>query len=89
MIFMKKKKSTPSPKFCFIIPFSLIIGEVYETFLQNYMYKVRMKLRIREVTPSSYRDYLCVSKNPLGTSEGSVRVYRKYILLKSINSQRK
>lgn len=43
------------------------------------MYKVRMQLRIREVTPASYRDYLCVSKNPLGTSEGSVRVYRKYI----------
>lgn len=42
------------------------------------MYKINMKLSIREVTASNFGIYFCVSKNPLGTSEGTIRVYRKF-----------
>lgn len=37
-----------------------------------------MILVIGEVTRNSFGDYFCISKNALGTSEGVVRIYRKY-----------
>lgn len=37
-----------------------------------------MILVIGEVTRDSFGDYFCISKNALGTSEGVVRIYRKF-----------
>ncbi|XP_065213488.1 neurotrimin-like isoform X2 [Planococcus citri] len=50
-------------------------GEKYETVFQNNMYRISMKLFIKEVTESSFGVYQCISKNPLGTSEGIIKVY--------------
>ncbi|XP_023227170.1 lachesin-like [Centruroides sculpturatus] len=39
------------------------------------IYKVQMKLRIRNLRPDDFGSYLCVAKNSLGETEGTIRLY--------------
>ena len=40
-----------------------------------------MKLTIRAVGPSDFGSYKCVSKNSLGDTDGSIKLYREYIFV--------
>ncbi|KAG8226568.1 hypothetical protein J437_LFUL004740 [Ladona fulva] len=53
-------------------------GEKYEPKLLDNAYKVHMKLTIRSVGPSDFGSYKCVSKNSLGDTDGSIKLYREY-----------
>ncbi|XP_049828521.1 opioid-binding protein/cell adhesion molecule homolog isoform X1 [Schistocerca gregaria] len=50
-------------------------GNKYEPSIVETSYKVHMKLTIRSVGPADYGQYVCVSKNSLGDTEGVIRVY--------------
>ncbi|XP_024946074.1 opioid-binding protein/cell adhesion molecule homolog isoform X2 [Cephus cinctus] len=50
-------------------------GGKYEPVLLDNAYKVHMKLTIRSVGPSDYGSYKCVSKNSLGGTDGSIKLY--------------
>ncbi|XP_033226342.1 limbic system-associated membrane protein-like isoform X2 [Belonocnema kinseyi] len=49
----------------------------YEPALVDSAYKVQMKLTIRSITASDYGTYKCVSRNSLGDTDGSIKLYRK------------
>ncbi|KDR09777.1 hypothetical protein L798_00269, partial [Zootermopsis nevadensis] len=51
-------------------------GGKYEPVLLDNAYKVHMKLTIRVVAPSDFGSYKCVSKNSLGDTDGSIKLYR-------------
>ena len=53
-------------------------GEKYEPVLLDNAYKVHMKLTIRSVGPTDFGSYKCVSKNSLGDTDGSIKLYREY-----------
>lgn len=38
-----------------------------------------MKLNIRSVSPSDFGSYKCVAKNSLGETDGTIKLYSKYI----------
>lgn len=40
-----------------------------------------MKLTIRNLQKADFGNYKCISKNSLGETEGSIRVYGKYFYL--------
>lgn len=46
--------------------------------LKDNAYKIHMKLTINSVSPADYGSYKCVSRNSLGDTDGSIKVYRKY-----------
>ncbi|PNF32524.1 hypothetical protein B7P43_G02446 [Cryptotermes secundus] len=50
-------------------------GGRYEPVLLDNAYKVHMKLTIRSVGPTDFGTYKCVSKNSLGDTDGSIRLY--------------
>nr|CAD7591060.1 unnamed protein product [Timema genevievae] len=50
-------------------------GSKYEPLLTEDAYKVHMKLTIRSVGPSDFGSYKCVSKNSLGDTDGSIKLY--------------
>ncbi|XP_024946078.1 neurotrimin isoform X2 [Cephus cinctus] len=52
-------------------------GGKYEPVILGTSYKVHMKLTIRSVTASDYGAYKCVSRNSLGDTDGSIKLYRK------------
>lgn len=56
-----------------------IAGEKYEPSFSDNVYKVYMKLMIRSVAMSDYGSYKCISKNSLGETDGSIKLYREYI----------
>ncbi|KAL3276406.1 hypothetical protein HHI36_011790 [Cryptolaemus montrouzieri] len=47
----------------------------YEQTLENNAYKLHMKLTIRSVNPGDYGSYKCVSKNSLGETDGTIKLY--------------
>ncbi|XP_049848068.1 lachesin-like [Schistocerca gregaria] len=51
-------------------------GGRYEPVLLDNAYKVHMKLTIRAVGPNDWGTYRCVSKNSLGDTDGSIKLYR-------------
>ncbi|XP_066991292.2 lachesin [Anabrus simplex] len=51
-------------------------GGKYEPVLLDNAYKVHMKLTIRSVGPSDFGSYKCVSKNSLGDTDGSIKLYQ-------------
>lgn len=53
-------------------------GAKYEPVLVDNAYKVHMKLTIRAVVAADYGSYKCVSKNSLGETDGTIKLYRKY-----------
>ncbi|KAL1464420.1 hypothetical protein WDU94_004069 [Cyamophila willieti] len=50
-------------------------GAKYEPVLLDNAYKIHMKLTIKSVTKQDYGTYKCVSKNSLGDTDGSIRLY--------------
>ncbi|KAL6445018.1 hypothetical protein ACFW04_002146 [Cataglyphis niger] len=52
-------------------------GGKYEPVLKDNAYKVHMILTINSVSPADYGSYKCVSRNSLGDTDGSIKVYRK------------
>ncbi|KAJ9599289.1 hypothetical protein L9F63_010229, partial [Diploptera punctata] len=59
-------------------------GGKYEPMLLDNAYKVHMKLTIRSVSQSDFGSYKCVSKNSLGDTDGSIKLYRTSIKLENI-----
>lgn len=59
----------------------LVTGAKYEPSILNNAYKVHMKLTIKSVGPSDFGTYKCVSKNSLGDTDGSIKLYRKLLYL--------
>jgi len=59
--------------------FYLILGEKYEPeeFVTE-QYKTRMKLIIKSVTAEDYGTYKCLSRNALGDTDGTIKIYRKF-----------
>lgn len=55
----------------------VLVGPKYEPVLVDNAYKVLMKLTIHAVTMTDYGAYRCVSKNSLGETDGSIKLYRK------------
>ncbi|XP_034950443.1 neurotrimin-like [Chelonus insularis] len=47
----------------------------FEPVLIDNTYKVRMKLTIRYVTPADFGTYKCVSRNSLGDTDGTIKLY--------------
>ncbi|XP_029661134.1 neurotrimin isoform X2 [Formica exsecta] len=50
-------------------------GGKYEPVLKDNAYKVHMILTINTVSPADYGSYKCVSRNSLGDTDGSIKVY--------------
>ncbi|XP_011698601.1 PREDICTED: protein CEPU-1 isoform X2 [Wasmannia auropunctata] len=50
-------------------------GGKYEPVLKDNAYKIHMKLTINSVSPTDYGSYKCVSRNSLGDTDGSIKVY--------------
>ncbi|XP_049959844.1 neurotrimin-like [Schistocerca serialis cubense] len=50
-------------------------GGKYEPVLLDNAYKVHMKLTIKSVGPADFGSYRCVSKNSLGDTDGSIKLY--------------
>ncbi|XP_044726901.1 limbic system-associated membrane protein-like [Chrysoperla carnea] len=50
-------------------------GGKYDPILLDNAYKVHMKLTIKRVTPADFGSYKCVSKNSLGDTDGSIKLY--------------
>ncbi|KAF5286304.1 hypothetical protein FQA39_LY04202 [Lamprigera yunnana] len=50
-------------------------GAKYEPVMVDNAYKVHMKLTIHSVAPSDYGSYKCVSKNSLGDTDGTIKLY--------------
>ncbi|XP_011309666.1 protein CEPU-1 [Fopius arisanus] len=55
-------------------------GEKYDVSISDNLhvdaYKVHMNLTIKEIAPDDYGFYKCISKNSLGTTDGSIKLYR-------------
>lgn len=56
----------------------LFAGGKYDPVLKDNAYKIHMRLTINSVSPTDYGSYKCVSRNSLGDTDGSIKVYRKY-----------
>lgn len=56
----------------------MVSGAKYEPTIVDNAYKVHMKLTIKSVGLSDYGSYKCVSKNSLGETDGTIKLYRKY-----------
>lgn len=55
-----------------------VAGGKYEPVLKDNAYKIHMKLTINSVSAADFGSYKCVSRNSLGDTDGSIKVYRKY-----------
>ncbi|KAK9504921.1 hypothetical protein O3M35_009088 [Rhynocoris fuscipes] len=51
-------------------------GAKYVPVLLDNAYKVTMKLTIHSVSPSDFGSYKCVSKNSLGDTDGTIKLYQ-------------
>ncbi|KYM99871.1 Protein CEPU-1 [Cyphomyrmex costatus] len=50
-------------------------GGKYDPVLKDNAYKIHMRLTINSVSPTDYGSYKCVSRNSLGDTDGSIKVY--------------
>lgn len=55
-------------------------GTKYHTELVDNTYKTYMKLTIISVTSDDYGAYQCVSKNSLGDTDGTIKLYSTFII---------
>ncbi|XP_054268136.1 lachesin-like [Macrosteles quadrilineatus] len=51
-------------------------GANFEPEMLDKAYRVIMKLNIRAIHPSDFGVYMCVAKNALGVTDGSIKVYK-------------
>ncbi|KAJ9579031.1 hypothetical protein L9F63_024862, partial [Diploptera punctata] len=58
-------------------------GGKYEPVLLDNAYKVHMKLTIKSVSLTDFGSYKCVSKNSLGDTDGSIKLYIIHIRFRS------
>lgn len=54
-------------------------GSKYEPVTLENNYKVHMKLTIHNVGPADFGSYKCVSKNSLGDTDGTIKLYCEYL----------
>lgn len=40
-----------------------------------------MKLTIKSITVEDYGTYKCLSRNALGDTDGTIKIYRKFIII--------
>ena len=52
-------------------------GEKYRTEDIRDKYRTYMKLSISDIQPRDYGKYQCISKNSLGETEGTIKLYGK------------
>ncbi|KAL1122099.1 hypothetical protein AAG570_003505 [Ranatra chinensis] len=50
----------------------------YLTKINENSYRTYMKLTVRNLTSKDFGSYRCISKNSLGETEGSIRLYGKH-----------
>ncbi|XP_018321821.1 lachesin-like [Agrilus planipennis] len=50
-------------------------GAKYEPHMDDNAYKVHMKLTIRAVSATDFGSYKCISKNSLGETDGTIKLY--------------
>ncbi|XP_067210814.1 lachesin-like isoform X4 [Linepithema humile] len=53
----------------------ILSNEKYTTNIMENSYRAHMRLTIRNLTSSDFGSYRCISKNSLGETEGSIRLY--------------
>lgn len=54
----------------------IIAGDRYAlTEKENNMYSIEMVLHIRRLQTSDFGGYKCISKNSIGDTEGTIRLY--------------
>ncbi|KAL6266605.1 hypothetical protein P5V15_003450 [Pogonomyrmex californicus] len=53
----------------------ILSNEKYTTNTMENSYRAHMRLTIRNLTASDFGSYRCISKNSLGETEGSIRLY--------------
>ncbi|KFM65868.1 Kazal-type serine protease inhibitor domain-containing protein 1, partial [Stegodyphus mimosarum] len=54
----------------------VLTNDKYNSLLMNTgLYKVTMRLTIRNLQPEDFGSYTCVAKNSLGETEGTIRLY--------------
>lgn len=53
-------------------------------FTEN-SYRAHMKMTVKSLEPKDFGSYKCISKNSLGETEGSIRLYGEYLQKKSVN----
>lgn len=58
---------------------SFFVGGKYETTVVDKAYKVVMKLLVKSVGPSDFGSYKCVAKNSLGETDGTIKLYSKWL----------
>lgn len=57
----------------------IIAGDRYAlTEKENNMYSIEMILHIRRLQTSDFGGYKCISKNSIGDTEGTIRLYGEY-----------
>lgn len=66
-------------QFCFFLHAAgemIIAGDRYAlTEKENNMYSIEMVLHIRRLQTSDFGGYKCISKNSIGDTEGTIRLY--------------
>lgn len=55
----------------------LLPTKKYGTETAENSYRAHMKLSVRNLQPGDFGNYRCISKNSLGETEGSIRLYGK------------
>ncbi|XP_043676394.1 lachesin isoform X1 [Vespula pensylvanica] len=53
----------------------ILSNEKYTTTIMENSYRAHMKLHIRNLQAGDFGNYRCISKNSLGETEGSIRLY--------------
>lgn len=61
------------------IVFVLLPSSRSESIVGHPTYKTTMRLTITNVDAEDENSYKCVAKNPRGESEGTIRLYSKYL----------
>ncbi|UYV72581.1 hypothetical protein LAZ67_9003847 [Cordylochernes scorpioides] len=60
----------------------LMSNTKYDTvMLDSGLYKLQMRLQIKDLVPDDFGLYTCVAKNSLGETEGTIRLYGEHSIL--------
>lgn len=64
----------------------LLPTKKYATDVSENSYRAHMRLTIKNLSNKDFGNYRCISKNSLGETEGSIRLYGEFLYLKVIIS---